>query len=410
VNTSLSRSIVTVLAIWLLGFTQVDAQDVQFPYRIVGYYTYYSIYDEHYLVTDIPADLITHLNYAYIDISENLQCVSADSWADTGFVYPGDQASERVRGNFKQLHLLREAHPNLQILMVIGGWEHSSNFSDAVLTPESRARFVRSCISYMRNNGFDGIDIDWRFPVVGGDDPSRTRPEDGENFTLLIQEFRDQLEGWSEEDGRRYLLTITAPAAETLYSHLQLDQIHGNLDWINLMAFGFYGSWSSEANHHAALYRNERDSNADAALTVSGAVEAYLNVGVPADKIVVGVPFFAQTWRNVLPNDYFGLFQPVDGIPTGTRSGGILYYQDLSSFLNSPSYIRFFDDEAEAAWMYNSDRRIAISYENEESIAHKAVYVRSLGLGGLAVWELAYDDTDHRLLNRVYSALHDLSQ
>lgn len=407
-NIRISRLIVAFVMVLCLGVATANAQEEVSQPRIVGYYTYYSIYDERYMVTDIPAHMLTHLNYAYVDISENLQCVSADQWADTGFSYPGDRSTERVRGNFKQMWLLRAEHPNLKILMSIGGWEFSDNFSEAALTEESRARFVRSCVGYMRDNGFDGIDIDWRYPEVGGKDPAAARPEDGENLTLLIAEFRSQLEAASEEDERRYLLTMTAPAVEALYSPIELEQVHGDLDWINLTAYGFHGSWSTQSNHHAALYLNERDPTGDASLTVSGAVEAYLDAGVPAEKIVLGVGLFAQTWRNVLPSDYFGLFRPVEGVPTGTRANGILYYKDLASFLNSPNYVRFFDDAAQAAWMYNAERRIGISYENEVSLVHKAAYVQSMDLGGIAIWELAYDDANHTLLTNIYRALYDL--
>ncbi len=373
--------------------------------RLVAYYMSYDIYDEQYFVTDIPGQLLTHLNYGYIDISDNLQCESADEWADTGFAYPGDRQTERVRGNFKQLQLLREQYPDLQILMSIGGWEHSANFSDAALTEESRVRLARSCLAFMREYGFDGIDIDWRYPVVGGTANETARPEDSANLTLLMADFRGQIEYWSEQDDRRYLLTMAVSGSESLYSSVQLNLVQEDVDWFNLMSFGFYGSWSPITSHFAGLYRNPRDPESAEAYTVDAAVNSFLDAGVPAQKIVLGIPFYAQTWRNVRPNDYFGLFQPTDGVPSGTRAGGTLYYQDLEAFLSSPAYVRFFDDEAKAAWMYNADRRIAISYENEASILLKMAYVRNMGLGGTVAWELAFDDDAHSLLRAAHEGL-----
>lgn len=402
------RQCVLVMVVFaLLAMSGVDAQaQSDEDLKLVAYYLSYDIYDEQYFVTDIPAQLLTHLIYAYVDISDNLQCESADDWADTGYSYPGDRQTERTRGNFKQLQLLREQNPNLQILMSIGGWEHSANFSDAALTEDARVRLARSCIAFMRENGFDGIDVDWRYPVVATDSNPNVRPEDSSNLTLLMADFRGQLEYWADQDGRRYLLTMAVSGSEALYSSIELNLVQQDVDWFNLMSFGFYGSWSPLTSHFAGLYRNPRDSESADAYTVDAAVNAFLDAGVPAQKIVLGVPFYAQTWRNVRPNDYFGLFQPTDGVPSGTRPGGTLYYQDLEPFLSSPAYIRFFDDDAKAAWMYNADRRIAISYENEASILLKMNYVQAMGLGGALAWELAFDSDNHALLRAMHEGLY----
>src|SRR5690348_3476528 len=116
---------ITVIGVmWTTRTT--GAQQPVSPYRLVGYYTSYSITDTPpYFVTDVPVDRLTDLNYYAVDISANGQCVSTDPWADTKFPYPGDKPTERLRGNFKQLQLLKKSHPNLQILMTIGGWDQS---------------------------------------------------------------------------------------------------------------------------------------------------------------------------------------------------------------------------------------------------------------------------------------------
>jgi chitinase len=392
-----------VLAVCAALFSQsASAQETE--YRVVGYYNYYNLYTD-YLVTEIPASLLTHLNYTYIDVSEAGQCVSTDTWADTEFPYPGDSPSERIRGNFKQLALLKQANPNLQILMTVGGWEHSAYFSNIALTPESRVRFAQSCVAFMQEYHFDGIDIDWRYPVQGGAEGNITRPEDTANFTLLLEALRTEIEEASAQDERRYLLTIVAPAVEAFYRQIDLERVHQYVDWINLTTFGFEGNWSTVTGHIAPLYSSARDPRGDVGHSVDAAVNAYLDRGVPANKIVVGIPFFAQAWRNVRPNNLFGLYQTNGGVPEGSRAGGTLYYRDLGRFLESSDYVRFFDDVAIAPWMYNRDRGIAISYENQQSLRSKAAYVRSLGLGGVMVWEISYDSENHELLNAAFSTL-----
>jgi len=394
---------VVLVGVLLASHTQVAAQDN--PYKLVGYYSSYGIYEDYY-VTDIPADELTHLNYAAVDVSSNGQCVSSDEWTDMHFLYPSDDENLRLAGNFRQLQIMRGEHPNLKILMTVGGWENSENFSNAALTPESRARLVRSCVTFMQEYLFDGIDLDWRYPVSGGALPGR--PEDKENFTLLLAEFRSQLDDAGLADNKTYLLTMLAPPVKLLYQNYEWDRVHPYLDWINLMTFSFQGAWSDIASHQAPLYGNTRDPRGpevQSEYNVDGAVNAYLDAGVPSYKLVIGIPFFAQAWQNVRPNDYFGLYQSASGVPAGTRPGGILYYRDMLPLLQDQNYVNFFDEEVEVPWLYSANERIALSYEDAQSVRAKIRYMRQHELGGIMIWQVNYDDKAQSLLRVAYEEL-----
>ena len=400
--------IVLLLVLSVAGLYRVDAQTDD-NYRLVGYYLSYDIYEQGYLVTDIPADQLTHLIYGHATISDNGQCQSSDEWADTGFRYPGDRETERMRGNFKQLRLLKENNPDLQILLAIGGWDFSENFSQAASTPELRLRLARSCAAFMREYGFDGIDIDWRYPIAGGAEDTIGREEDGTNLTLLIAEFRAQLDEWAERDEQTYLLTMTAPPFAQLVQDMEIDVLHVDVDWINVTTYGFHGEWSEAASHHAPLFSSSQDPREETVsqfYNVNAAVTAYLDAGVPASKILVGIPFYAQAWSDIQDNNYFGLYEETDSVPLGTRPGGVLYYGDLGPLLASENYVRFFDDEAKAPWLYNPTERVVISYEDAQSIRNKTDYIRALDLGGVMVWELSFDDEEHTLLNEIYRGLN----
>jgi chitinase len=400
--------ILTIFSLPLFSAMAQDSTQTAAPdYHVVGYFASYDIYDQQYFVTDIGAGMLTDINYGPIDISENGQCVSSDLWADTQYSYPDDERGERLRGNVKQLQLLRGDYPNLKIIMSIGGWDFSTNFSAVAFSEDSRTRFVNSCIALMRQYQFDGIDLDWRYPVEGGLVSSENE-EDAHNLTLLLQEFRAQLDGAGVDDAQTYLLTLTAPAVETFYRNYELGNVHLFVDWINLTTYGYQGEWSEIASHQAPLSPNTSDPRGEPMTTeynVESSVNAYLDAGVPANKIVIGIPFFAQTWRNVRAGDLFGLYQPADGVPTGTHSGGLLYFRDMEPLIDSDSYTRYFDNEVHAPWLYNASTRIAVSYEDQESIGYKTLYVRTQGLGGVLAWELSYDDDEHTLLNAVHEGL-----
>ncbi|NLX10012.1 MAG: glycoside hydrolase family 18 protein [Chloroflexi bacterium] len=399
---------VTLIAVLAAPVLDAAAQGPASPYRVVGYYPGYGIYED-YFVTDIPADHLTHVIYASLMISDNGQCVSSDPWTDMQVAYPGDQANLRLKGNFRQLQLLRGEHPNLKVLISVGGWEHSANFSEVAASEAARVRFVRSCVAFMQQYLFDGIDIDWRYPVSGGQ--VEGLPEDRENFNLLLAEFRTQLDAAGERDDKPYLLTMLAPAVPELYENFDLARAQTSLDWINLATYGFHGAWSDIASHHAPLYANERDPRGEEiqdTYNVAAVVEVFLDAGVPADKLVVGAPLYAQAWSNVKPNDYFGLYERTSGVPLGTRPGGQLYYRDLLPLLENPGYTQFFDEETGVPWLYSADERIAISYENEQSIRGKAMYIRRNELGGLMLWQISYDAPDGSLIEAAYEALNEV--
>lgn len=409
----LGYRLVFVWFVAMMGFSlgELESQAQAFRPRVVGYYTSYDIYEREsydpYFVTDIPIYALSHLIYAHIQISDTGQCISSDDWADIRFPYPGDSNFQSLRGNFHQLQLLDARQPELQIMMSIGGWDFSGNFSQAAASPESRRRFVSSCIAFMRRYDFEGIDVDWRYPVSGG--LIRGNESDYENYPLLMAEFREQLDEAAARDETRYELSMTVPPMPLLYENFNLGELSLYVDFMNAMTYSYEGSWSDDTAHFAPLYDSPRDPRDEAvrlAQSVNGSVEAYLDAGVAAQQIVIGIPFYGQAWQDVRPNDYFGLFTSNSGVPVNTRDGGLLYYSDITTFLNDSDWVRFFDPESQVPWMYSERRNVALSYEDERSIQAKAQYVLSRQLGGLFAWELSFDDANHTLIDTMASALN----
>ncbi|MEZ4663548.1 MAG: glycosyl hydrolase family 18 protein [Caldilineaceae bacterium] len=363
--------------------------------RIIGYFVSWAVYDRNFHVAEIKADRLTHINYAFANISEQGECILGDPYADTEKIYPKTDNSNdppgTLRGSFNQLRILKEAHPHLKTLISVGGWNWSARFSDAALTPEARARFTQSCVDFMARYGFDGIDIDWEYPVGGGLAGNGARPEDKQNFTLLLAELRRALDARGVADGRDYLLSIAAPAGPTLYANFELDKIHAYLDWINVMAYDFHTGAESTTNLHAPLFAAADDPSADATqLNVDAALRAYLDAGVPAAKLIMGMPFYGHGWSGV-DAAHNGLYQSSMGQPSGTWEPGIFDYMDLAANYIDAGYSRQWHAEANAPWLYSAASKIMISYDDAESIVRKTDYIRQHNLGGAMIWELSAD-------------------
>ncbi|MCP4538892.1 MAG: glycoside hydrolase family 18 protein, partial [Chloroflexi bacterium] len=287
----------------------------------------------------------------------------------------------------------------------IGGWSESAKFSDAAL-PENRAAFVSSCVDMFINgnfdpaNGvvdpgvFDGIDIDWEYPGACGA-TCNFRPEDTQNFTALLAEFRSQLDAVDPN----LLLTVATPASAEYYSLIELNQIHQYLDWINIMTYDFHGGWEPDGptNHHSNLYTSPSDPSGTP-MSADTAVQGYLAAGVPADKLILGIPFFGHGWASV-PDVNDGLYQSAGRLPRGTWEKGI---EDFEA-LEAKGYPGFWDPVAQAYWIFNGST--FWSYDNAASVSNKMDYINSQGLGGVMFWELTGDDPAGTLITAIANGL-----
>ncbi len=239
---------------------------------------------------EIAADKLTHVNYAFANISG-------------GRVVEG---FEHDAVNLAALTGLRKTHPGFKVLISVGGWTWSGAFSDASLTPDSRRRFTDSAIEFLRRYDLDGIDIDWEYPGLTGDGNTH-RPEDRENFTALMAGLRGALDEEGARVGRHLLLTFAAGAFSDFIAHTELDKVQASVDYVNLMTYDFRESGPDTlAGHHANLFPSPRD---DRKQSVDRAVREFMAAGVPASKLVIGVPFYGRAWGAV-KEDGHGLYQP----------------------------------------------------------------------------------------------------
>ena len=373
-------------------------------HKIVAYFVEWGIYQRDYHVADIPADLITHLNYAFANISDNGECVLYDAYAATDKFYPGDSwESGTLRGSFNQLIRLKEEHPHLKTLISVGGWTLSSKFPEVASTAQSRAKFAESCVRFMEEYGFDGIDIDWEYPVSGG--LVDGTPADRENFTALLAELRSQLHVATSQSGQEYLLTIAAPAGPSTFANIELDRIHQHLDFINVMTYDFHGGWEQETNLNAPLYPSSTDPfSAAQTFNADSAITAYLDAGIPAHKVVMGLPFYGRGWQGVSPSND-GLYQNATGpAQAGTWEPGVFDYSDIvNNYLDT--YEVFRHPEAQVPWLYSPSTGVMISYDDPQSLELKATYAKNRGLGGVMFWELSSDTQNSELLWSIYEPL-----
>ena len=390
--------------------------------QVVGYFIEWGIYGRQYYVKDVEtsgsADELTVINYAFGNVAPdgngNVTCQLADTWADyqrpvgasesvTGEADGPDQA---LRGNFNQLRELKKLHPDLKVLMSIGGWTFSKYFSDAALTKESRRAFVSSCIDLFIEGNlpegdgiaagvFDGIDVDWEWPGSEGNAGNIIRPEDKQNFTKLMHEFRRQLHG-------NHLLTAFLPASPSkIDAGFEVPEIFGPLSFGTVQGYDFHGPWESSTNHQSNLYDAPGDPTSPAGFSDDQVVNAYLSRGAPPKELVVGVPFYSHGWTGVNPANH-GLYQTASGAAPGTWEAGSDDYKAVKALLGQ-GFTRYEDSEAVAAWVF--DGTTFWTFDDPPVMTAKAEYVRQNNLGGIMFWELSGDTPAGELIHAIADGL-----
>ncbi len=332
--------------------------------------------DNLYPIDALPAGLLTHVFYAFATIEDGHLTLPAQAPA-----------------HLEALAALKQDHPDLKTVLSIGGWG-AGGFSDAALTPQSRTAFADESLELAA--GFDGVDLDWEFPVSGGPAELTHRPEDRRNATLLARELRDRL-------GPARLLTAALPAGRLQSAgrydpadSYELTAFVDVLDFVNLMTYDFGTGFSPIATFNAPLVEvaddplepDLRQSN-----NVTGAVDYYERHGVPRDKLVLGVPFYGRGFSVVSAGGQAGLFQPqVDTVSVGD-------WRDIArDLLPDPDWQRHRHPVARSPWLYHPGTRTFVSYEDAESIEERAAFAVRHGLRGTFTWHLAGDDDEHTLL------------
>ena len=338
-------------------------------YRIIAYLSDRGVWDEQ----DIDVEKLTHINYAF------------------GLIKDGRVQGRHLK-KLDKLYRVKRKNPELKTLISIGGWG-AEGFSDAVITEECRNAFAESAVDFMVNNGFDGIDIDWEYPCCS-QAGIISRPNDRENFTLMLKTLREKLDNQGIKDGKNYILTIALGAGQKYIDNIEMEIIHIYLDFINIMTYDLRGSFTNITGHHSNLFSPNGDMRE---ISGDAAVNVLLSVGAPSEKIVIGAAFYGLLWEKV-QNQNDGLH--VSALSTGciTRN----YSELVEYYINRNGFTRYWDDCAKSPYLFNGST--FISYDDEESLEHKANYVITRNIGGIMFWEYSLDNTN-RLINKIYSIL-----
>ncbi|MCA6772993.1 MULTISPECIES: glycosyl hydrolase family 18 protein [Enterococcus] len=427
----------SIVAMTLPAFNEspeVHAEEVRetqvAPYRNVMYYGDWSIWggEGNFYPKDIPADQITHLNFAFLDFDSNgdLEFTDTDAAVGAPVGQTGVQWNSASSGILNAIQDLRGKNPNMKIGVSLGGWSKSGDFSEVAADPVKRQNLVENVTRFIKYTNMDFVDVDWEYPAdvrqpdlvdnVNDEGTPNAVPEDKENYIILLNEIRESIDEQGEELGKTYELSVALPASQSkLSSGIDIDGLFEVVDFANIMTYDMNGGWGDRSGHHTALYGNPADPNYDQGLSVDQTVQFLRDEGAPAEKIVIGAAFYTRGWHEVAEgNDPLlpGLFQTAEQsnrnadltatygaknksplvVGDGGRAGGVWPYRNIPDLISATSGLtEYWDDVAKAPYMYSTETGEFFSFDNERSIGYKTQYVQEEELGGVISWMQSQD-------------------
>ena len=398
--------------------------------RNVLYYGDWSIWggQGNFYPNGIPADQITHLNFAFLDFDSSGNLVFTDKDAAVGAPVgmPNVQWGAANAGILSALQDLRASNPNMKIGVSLGGWSRSGDFSAVAASPSLRAKFVSNVIKFIRYTNMDFVDIDWEYPGIvrqpdfvdneKDEGTPNASPADKDNYILLLQDFRNALDQLGRELDRTYELSVAIPASRAqLDQGIDIKRLFEVVDFANIMTYDLRGAWDETSGHHTGLYTNPNDPLKDSGFSVDASVTYLLSQGAPSHKIVIGAAFYTRGWEKVSagPDSATpGLFgdaeqcvrnadlspsrgalneAPMKAGEAGHRSG-VWSYGSIDKLKAAyPGLIEYWDDVAKAPYLYNPSTGAFFTYDNQRSIREKAKYVIDNNLGGMISWMASND-------------------
>ncbi|GKT65310.1 chitinase [Colletotrichum tofieldiae] len=321
---------------------------------------------------DISLGWYTHINFAFALIDPV-----------TYRIAPMD---EGTASRYKRVSALKEQSPGLEVWIAIGGWAmndpgpYRTTFSDLAKSTDAQDKFFESLITFLYNNNFDGVDLDWEYPVAedrGG------REEDFDNYVTFLQRLRDRL----NNSGRQFGLTLTLPASYWYLRGFNIQKLEPYLDWFNIMTYDIHGVWDSTVNSIGAY------AYAHTNLTE---IEMGLNLlwrnNINPERVVMGLGFYGRSFTMEDPGCMSAGCPFTSGADGGACTGtpGVLSAAEIHDIVDKGAKVTFDPAAAVKIATWNSNQWV--SWDDAETLKLKIDYANQRCLGGTMVWAIDLDD------------------
>ncbi|KAJ5869329.1 CAZyme family GH18 [Penicillium solitum] len=281
---------------------------------------------------------------------------------------------------------LKRIDPDLKVFIAVGGWAFNDPgttqtlFSDLAASESNQKKFFASLQSFMSTYDFDGIDLDWEYPVA---DDRGGRKKDFDNFPKFLANLKKSLKLTGGRDG----LSITLPASYWYLQHFDISNLQKHVDFFNIMTYDIHGKWDLGNEWLDPVL----DSHTN--LTeITNALDLLWRNDIDSDKVVLGLAFYGRVFAAADTS----CMEPGCLFASGGNPGkcshevGILLNSEIMDIMDEQNLKSEFDKEA-AVKILKFDDTQWLTYDNGDTFKLKADFARSECLGGVMVWAVSHD-------------------
>ncbi|KAI8139946.1 glycoside hydrolase superfamily [Fennellomyces sp. T-0311] len=383
----LSIAVITTALGDLLVTSHGNISACTLPHKLTAYVVDWD------LPKSIPWDKLDYINYAFGVPNQHGQLTLFDP--------------DQLRS------LVNDAHSHSKgVSLSVGGWTGSVYFSLLVRTQESRESFANILVNACEEYNLDGIDIDWEYPnSPDGVSCNKNHPEDTSNFLKFIQLLRSKLD--TKFTTRKWLTGAVAPLVfndAKQQPTMILDPAWSSaFDAYLVMGYDMNGYWNEYTGPNAPLFYGGVNHGP----SVDRAIRAWAKAGVPRERLVMGVPFFGYRTRVTQPDGQYTTidhshpqiqgdrYDSKEGEPCPSTnysfSGEMQWRSIRAEVLRNSSWNITWDEITKTSYAYNGNQYL--SFDDPKSFQAKIDYVKRYKLGGMMLWSLEMDDSQHTLLD-----------
>ena len=398
--------------------------------KIVGYFpewAYKSEVQGYFDVADLQWEQLTDIQYSFAAVgSDNKICFSdkeaaiEEDFSDHELVHNGKKVeldpSLPYKGHFNVLQTMKKQYPDVDVIISVGGWGASRGFYTMLDTDEGINTFADSCVDFIRQYGFDGVDIDFEYPSstatcgnpADSDVSEPRRATINARYNLMMKTLREKLNKAGEEDGTYYQLSAAVTASSWVLGGVTDNSYANYLDFLSVMSYDFHGGWNQYVENLANIWPDSADTEtinmAMPTLCMDWAYNYYRGV-LPPEKILMGIPYYTRGWENVqggnnglhgssktpasAPYNLWGDDDNGDGTPDPAGANPLWYVLNL---MEEDSNLKmYFDEVGGVPYVWQSDKKVFLSFENEKSIDNRVSYIKEKNLGGALIWVMNGD-------------------